>query len=253
MAEPLAITNLGACHVARMSAPYYTMDAMRAFAGLLDDHEGPLVVRGYDANTFSLGGDLALLAEGRARRADVMAYCDACLAIALRMLERWEARRMTIAVVEGRAYGGGLEFATSCPVVLLTPTADLSYPETAYGLFPGMGGPGVFAGLHQIAPAEISAMVHRRVHADASQAAHWPGFVHFRGDGDEAERFAHAAIATGAAAALAPDPWRRRPPQLADMLEADVAAFERRATSGRIDTATMARGARAQRHAISGR
>ena len=46
----------------------------------------------------------------------------------------------TIAVVEGRAGGGGSELALSCDMRFATPDAVLSQPEVALGIIPGGGG-----------------------------------------------------------------------------------------------------------------
>ena len=46
----------------------------------------------------------------------------------------------TIAVLEGRAAGGGSELALSCDMRFATPGAILSQPEVALGIIPGGGG-----------------------------------------------------------------------------------------------------------------
>lgn len=46
----------------------------------------------------------------------------------------------TIAVIEGRAGGGGSELALSCDMRFATPDALLSQPEVALGIIPGGGG-----------------------------------------------------------------------------------------------------------------
>jgi enoyl-CoA hydratase/carnithine racemase len=46
----------------------------------------------------------------------------------------------TIAVIEGRAGGGGSELALSCDMRFATPGAILSQPEVALGIIPGGGG-----------------------------------------------------------------------------------------------------------------
>jgi enoyl-CoA hydratase len=46
----------------------------------------------------------------------------------------------TIAAVEGLAYGGGLELAVACDLVVVTETTRLALPEIKLGVFPGSGG-----------------------------------------------------------------------------------------------------------------
>ena len=44
------------------------------------------------------------------------------------------APRPTLAVVDGRAFGGGLGLAAACDCVLASPRATFSLPEALYGL-----------------------------------------------------------------------------------------------------------------------
>ena len=48
--------------------------------------------------------------------------------------------KATIAVLEGRAGGGGSELALSCDMRFASPEAILNQPEVAFGLLPGAGG-----------------------------------------------------------------------------------------------------------------
>ncbi len=58
-----------------------------------------------------------------------------------RMTERLRAMpKATIAVLEGRAGGGGAELASSCDMRFAAPQAILTQPETALGLIPGGSG-----------------------------------------------------------------------------------------------------------------
>lgn len=49
-------------------------------------------------------------------------------------------RQPTIAVVDGHAFGGGLELALACDLRILGTGARLSLPETSLGTIPGWGG-----------------------------------------------------------------------------------------------------------------
>ena len=46
----------------------------------------------------------------------------------------------TIAVLEGHAYGGGLELAAACDIRVMAPKARIALPETGVGIVPGWSG-----------------------------------------------------------------------------------------------------------------
>ncbi|MCA3562215.1 MAG: enoyl-CoA hydratase/isomerase family protein [Aestuariivirga sp.] len=46
----------------------------------------------------------------------------------------------TIAVLNGHAFGGGLELATACDIRVMAPNATLALPETGVGIVPGWSG-----------------------------------------------------------------------------------------------------------------
>ena len=46
----------------------------------------------------------------------------------------------TIAVLEGHAYGGGLELAAACDIRVMSPKARIALPETGVGIVPGWSG-----------------------------------------------------------------------------------------------------------------
>lgn len=46
----------------------------------------------------------------------------------------------TIAVLEGLAYGGGLELAAACDIRVMSPKAKIALPETSVGIVPGWSG-----------------------------------------------------------------------------------------------------------------
>jgi enoyl-CoA hydratase len=48
--------------------------------------------------------------------------------------------RPTIAVVQGHAFGGGLELATACDIRVMAPGATLGLPEAQVGIVPGWSG-----------------------------------------------------------------------------------------------------------------
>lgn len=48
--------------------------------------------------------------------------------------------RPTIAVLEGHAFGGGLELAAACDIRVMAPRATLALPEAGVGIVPGWSG-----------------------------------------------------------------------------------------------------------------
>ena len=48
--------------------------------------------------------------------------------------------RPTIALLEGHAFGGGLELAAACDIRIITPRSTFALPETGIGIVPGWSG-----------------------------------------------------------------------------------------------------------------
>lgn len=94
-----------------------------------------IVVRSEVDGYFVAGADLKLLAgtdtEGFVR------YLERLRGV----LERLAALpQLSIAAVDGFAFGGGLELAMACTLRVATPRAKLGVPEIKLGLLPGAGG-----------------------------------------------------------------------------------------------------------------
>ena len=84
---------------------------------------------------FAAGADIKLMAG--ADRATLRAYGDSMRAV----LDRIAALdRPSIAAIEGRALGGGLELALACTLRIGSESARLGLPEAKLGLIPGAGG-----------------------------------------------------------------------------------------------------------------
>lgn len=113
---------------------------------------------------FSLGGDLAYfqscIENGDAGA--LRAYSMRCLNLIHRL---FALRRelTTIALVRGRALGGGFETALSASHLVAERDADFGFPEISFGTFPCTGGMSLLAhriGLHRAATFIRSARIH---------------------------------------------------------------------------------------------
>jgi len=92
---------------------------------------------------FSAGADLRELYNGavalneRDRSANVRDFLERIHAV-LNWLD--EAPFVTIAAVHGVCFGGGLEIALACDVIIADKMARFAFPELRLGLIPGFGG-----------------------------------------------------------------------------------------------------------------
>jgi enoyl-CoA hydratase/3-hydroxyacyl-CoA dehydrogenase len=50
------------------------------------------------------------------------------------------SEKLTIALLDGLALGGGSELALACQAIIATPAASMGFPETGIGIIPGLGG-----------------------------------------------------------------------------------------------------------------
>ena len=90
---------------------------------------------------FSLGGDLQRL-ERLVREGDrvrLQRYGLACLDLILSTIDKSGPPTLTIALVQGRALGGGFEAALACDVLVAERGSELGFPEVLFNMFPGMG------------------------------------------------------------------------------------------------------------------
>jgi methylglutaconyl-CoA hydratase len=95
--------------------------------------------------TFSAGADLdwmrqAVDASEGANREDAMA-----LAVMLKRL--WDLPALTVALVEGGAFGGGVGLAAACDMAIATADAQFSFSEVKLGLIPATISPYVVAAI----------------------------------------------------------------------------------------------------------
>ena len=100
------------------------------------------IVASHINKVFSLGGDLALfLRLINARDHDrLIDYGTAAIQEVWANITGYGKHNLTtIAMIEGEAQGGGFEAALSCHVIVAECGTHFGFPESLFGLFPGMG------------------------------------------------------------------------------------------------------------------
>jgi DSF synthase len=141
-------------HYAEAAPPYYSLqtladmvsvrESVRAMfeSGEVENHPIRYFVMGSRRpGIFKLGGDLAMFADSiRDRRRETLTeYAHACIDVVHGLYTAFDLPIVTLAVIDGKALGGGLEAALACDYVLATEDANIGVPEVAFNTFPGMG------------------------------------------------------------------------------------------------------------------
>lgn len=90
---------------------------------------------------FNLGGDLAYFIDTirRRDRAQLYHYAKTCIDVLHPTATGYGQPFTTIALVQGEALGGGFEAALAARVLIAEEGAVFGFPETLFGMFPGMG------------------------------------------------------------------------------------------------------------------
>ena len=90
---------------------------------------------------FNLGGDLSMFIQAimRKDRALLSQYAYVCVENIHRRATGFGAQITTIALLQGKAMGGGFECALANDIIIAERSATLSLPEVLFNLFPGMG------------------------------------------------------------------------------------------------------------------
>ncbi len=119
-----------------------TLEMTRQLGQRLDELSGDpevrvLVVTGAEARAFSAGSDVRefphLISTGGVVSVKLGPENDAYSKLA-------RFSKPTIAALAGLAYGGGLELAVCCDLVIAAASVKLALPEINLGVFPGSGG-----------------------------------------------------------------------------------------------------------------
>jgi DSF synthase len=136
-----------------------------------------LVLGSHTPGVFNLGGDLDLFAakiRERDRRS-LVAYGKSCVRILHRNMNTLGLPMITIGLAQGDALGGGFESLLSFNVIIAERGAKFGFPETLFGLFPGMGAYSLVARRTGAAFAEEMMLSGRIYTADEMKEA---GLVH---------------------------------------------------------------------------
>ena len=133
----------------------FTPALVQEFRALVDNLQdrraaAPLhyaVVQSADPGYFSMGGDLRFFRDCIQRRdaATLRDYSMRCLDL----LEAWSGRlkdtTTSIALIQGRALGGGFEMALSTDYLIAEEHSSFGFPEIMFGLFPCTGAMGLLS------------------------------------------------------------------------------------------------------------
>ena len=149
-----------------------------------------LVAGSRTPGVFSLGGDLDLFAASiRAQNWPALVeYGKSCVRVLHGFLNALDLPIITIGLAQGDALGGGFESLLSFNVIIAERGAKFGFPETMFGLFPGMGAYSIVSRRAGTAFAEEMMLTGRCYSADEMKAA---GLVHMvvePGQGAEAAR-----------------------------------------------------------------
>jgi DSF synthase len=99
------------------------------------------VLRSAHPDYFSLGGDLARFRDciRRHDRNALLAYARLCLQLMREWMPASHPGVCTIALVQGRALGGGFEAALAADYLVAEEHSSFGFPEILFGLFPCTG------------------------------------------------------------------------------------------------------------------
>ncbi len=121
------------------------------------------------AGTFSLGGDLELflkLIQSRSRHELLEYGRTAVEEIWANVTGCGQNQLATIALVSGEAQGGGFEAALSCHLIVAEQGANFGFPESLFGLRPGMGAIPLLAARTDLAVANRLTVTANRYRAE---------------------------------------------------------------------------------------
>lgn len=132
----------------------FTPDLVSEFHGLVEDLQygrfpslGYAVIQSADPEYFSMGGDLRFFRDCIQRRdaTRLRDYSMRCLDLLLSWNGKLQDTSTSIALIQGRALGGGFEMALSTDYLIAEEHSSFGFPEIMFGLFPCTGAMGLLA------------------------------------------------------------------------------------------------------------
>lgn len=128
--RPEAMNALNEATVSQLDAQFAKAEADPAVKAIVLRGAGKAFVAGADVRYF-----VKNIKENRI--SDTEAFTRKGHELFLRIEN---SKKLTVAVLDGLSMGGGSELALSCQAIVATPAGSLGFPETAIGIYPGLGG-----------------------------------------------------------------------------------------------------------------
>ncbi|XP_020595327.1 peroxisomal fatty acid beta-oxidation multifunctional protein-like, partial [Phalaenopsis equestris] len=118
-------------------APSITAGLKEKYREAMGRNDVKAIVLTGDGGKFSVGFDINVFAEVH-KTGDVSILPDESIDLLVNTIE--DAKKPSVAAIQGLALGGGLELTMSCHARISTPDARFGLPELTLGIIPGFGG-----------------------------------------------------------------------------------------------------------------
>ena len=111
----------------------------KAFYKAQDDPDIKAIVIKGAGKFFVAGADIKFFVQKiqEKKYSDIIAFTRKASELFLAIED---SKKTTIAVLDGLSLGGGSELALSCQAIVATDKGSMAFPETAIGIYPGVGG-----------------------------------------------------------------------------------------------------------------
>ena len=131
--------------------PNFSLEGLKEFEVFADDLKMLFADKSYPLKyiaslslhpeVYNMGGDLPFFYDniGLQNRAVLTEYAHSCVEAIYNIYNSFNLPIVSIALVEGNAFGGGFECAAAHDVVIADEKAKFCLPENKFNLFPGMG------------------------------------------------------------------------------------------------------------------
>lgn len=168
-----AVAELRLDNPAKLNA--FTVDMLKALEPCCEELERDasvraIVISAEESKAFCAGADILAWSELGPRE-----FARHWVRDGHRIFDRVaRLAKPTIAAVNGHAFGGGLEFAATADIRVMSPTATLALPEASVGIVPGWSGTQRLIRLLGEPLVKEMALFGRRISAERALAA---GFV----------------------------------------------------------------------------